>query len=133
MPMMKSPFDQSISSIFGHVLVFEANEPQHVPDLVVPECLERGVRLTEDQPTAPVVAPEEKSDNGDDAEAEFAVALDGAILKILTRDDPSDLKADLTPKVSKVVAEMSPELRRPNATEVYDAYQRLQENIDLAE
>jgi len=132
MAMMKSPFDQVVSSLFGHRIVFEAGVPIDVPGRVVPECLKVGVQHTEDQP-APVVAPEEKSDNGDDAEAEFKVALDGAIMKILIRDDPTDLKADLTPKVTKVVAEMSPELRRPNATEVSDAYQRLQENIDLAE
>jgi len=132
MPMMKSPFDQTVSSLFGQCLVFKAGEPQHVPDRVVPECLKVGVRLSDDEP-APVVAPEEKSDNGDDAEDEFRVALDQALLKIITRSDPTDLKADLTPKVTKVVAEMSPELRRPNATEVYDAYQALQENIDLAE
>jgi hypothetical protein len=54
-------------------------------------------------------------------------------MRILTRNDPTDLKADLTPKVVRITAEMSPDLRRPTATEVSDAYQRLQENIDLAE
>jgi len=134
MPMMKSPFDQTVSSLHGHCLVFTANEPLHVPDKVVAECLKVGIQLTDNTP-APVlvVAPEEKSDNKDDAEAEFKVALDGALLAILTRNDPADLKADLSPKLNKVVAEMSPELRRPTATEVSDAYQRLQENIDLAE
>jgi hypothetical protein len=130
--MMKSPFDQTVASLLGQCLVFEANVPLHVPERVVPECLKVGIQLTEEQP-APVVAPEEKSDNGDDAEAEFKVALDGALLKIITRNDPTDLKSDLSPKVTKVTAEMSPELRRPTATEVSDAYQALQENIDLAE
>lgn len=132
MSMMKSPFNQTVSSLLGQCLVFEAGVPQHVPERIVPECLKVGIQLTDEQP-APVVAPEEKSDNGDDAEAEFAVALDGALLAILTRNDPTDLKADLSPKLNKVVAEMSPDLRRPTATEVSDAYQRLQENIDLAE
>ena len=132
MSMMKSPFDQTVASLFGQCLVFEAGVPMHVPPDCIPECLKVGIQHDTDAP-APVVAPEEKSDNSDDAEAEFKVALDGAIMKILIRDDPTDLKSDLTPKVNKVVAEMSPELRRPNATEVSDAYQRLQENIDLAE
>jgi hypothetical protein len=79
-----------------------------------------------------VVAPGEKSDN-DESEDLFMVGLDQALMKILTRNDPDDLKADLNPKVNKVVAEMSPDLRRPTATEISDAYQRLQENIDLAE
>lgn len=137
MPMMKCPFDQQIISLSGHSPVFEANVPVWVPESkgLVEECLARGVKLCEEgeEPPAEVVAPEEKSDNGEDAEAEFAVALDQALLKILTRDDPEDLKADLTPKVTKVVTEMSPDLRRPTSTEISEAYQRLQENIDLAE
>ena len=134
MSMMISPFDQVVASLHGHRLVFTAHEPLHVPPKVVPECLKVGIQHAEAATVvaAAVVAPEEKSDNKDDAEAEFKVALDGALLAILTRNDPSDLKADLSPKINKVVAEMSPELRRPNATEVSDAYQRLQENIDLA-
>jgi len=132
MPMMKSPFDQTVSSLLGQCLVFEAGEPLYVPEGIVPECLKVGIQLTDEAPT-PVVAPEEKSDNEEDAEAEFSVALDAALMKILTREDPTDLKSDLTPKINKVAAEMSPELRRPTATEVSDAYQRLQENIDLAE
>jgi len=132
--MMKSPFDQVVPSLFGHRLVFEANTAINVPDACIPECQKVGCQVVTDAP-APVVdaAPEEKSDNKDDAEAEFKVALDGALLAILTRNDPTDLKADLTPKLLKVVAEMSPDLRRPTATEVSDAYQALQENIDLAE
>lgn len=137
MPMMKSPYDLQINSLTGHSPVFKANVPVWVAGTkgLAEECLERGaVYCDEDAPDPePVAAPEEKSDNDDDAEAEFVVALDQALLKILTRDDPSDLKADLTPKVTKVTAEMSPDLRRPTATEVSDAYQRLQENIDLAE
>jgi len=138
MPMMKSPYDQQIISLTGHSPVFKANEPTLVPEVkaLISECLGRGVVHCEDGEKAPAeetAAPEEKSDNGDDAEAEFAVALDQALLRILTRDDPSDLKSDLTPKVNKVTAEMSPDLRRPTATEISEAYQRLQENIDLAE
>lgn len=136
MPMMKSPFDQQIVSLSGHSPEFKAGKPTWVPDtpMLVEECLTRGVLLCEDEEKPePVAAPEEKSDNDNDAEAEFVVALDQALLKILTRDDPADLKSDLTPKVNKVVAEMSPDLRRPTATEIADAYAKLQENIDLAE
>ena len=133
MPMMKSPFDQEVASLFGHRIVFTANEPVHVPDRCVAECAARGAMVTDEEPAAPVVAPEEKSDNEADAEDEFRVALDQALLKIITREDPADLKNDLSPKLNKVVAEMSPDLRRPTATEVSDAYQALQENIDLAE
>ena len=136
MPMMKSPFDQQIISLSGHSPIFKAGEPTHVPDVpsLVTECLARGVMHCEPGEAAPeVVAPEETEDNGNTAEAEFTVALDSALLRILARDDPDDLKSDLMPKVNKVVAEMSPDVRRPTATEISRAYEKLQENIDLAE
>jgi len=99
------------------------------------QALGQGVReVDQDAPSPePVVAPPVKRDNEESDGDEFAVALDQAILRILTRNDPNDYKADNTPKVTKVVAEMSPELRRASATEVSDAFRRLQENINLAE
>jgi len=137
MPMMQSPYDVQIISLTGHSPVFKKDVPTSIPDtpMLVEECLKRGVIMCPEQmPTAPIAAaPTEIVDNEVDAEREFLVALDGAIMKILIREDPADLKADLTPKVNKVVAEMSPDLRRPTATEISDAYRRLQENIDLAE
>ena len=138
MPMMICPFDQTIISLTGHSPQFVANKAVQVPDveMLIEECLKRGVKIYAGEPATPApaaAAPVEKEDNGPDASALFAVGLDQALMRILTRDDPSDLKSDLTPKVTKVTAEMSPDLRRPTATEVSDAYQRLQENIDLAE
>ena len=46
---------------------------------------------------------------------EQAVALDEALLKIITRDDESDYKKDGTPKANVVVAELAPEIPRPTA------------------
>jgi hypothetical protein len=132
MPMMKSPFDQTVSSLTGHCIAFVTGEATFVPDKLVPECLARGIMHT-GEPAPQVVAPEEKSDNEADPEDGFDAALNAALIKIITREDPTDLKSDLTPKVSRVVAEMSPDLRRPTATEISDAYMALQENIDLAE
>lgn len=140
MPMMQSPYDVQIISLSGHSPVFKAGVPTQVADVkaLITECLARGVRMSDDQniPAVEVqldaAAPQEIDDNSEDAEAEFEAGLDKALLRILTRDDPSDLSAQLVPKVTKVTAEMSPELRRPTSTEVSDAYQRLQENIDLA-
>jgi hypothetical protein len=51
----------------------------------------------------------------------------------LTRNVDSDFKNDGRPKINAVVAEMDPDVRRPNATEVSDAFERLQENVNLAE
>jgi len=138
MPMMICPFDQTIISLTGHSPQFVANKAVQVADveMLIEECLKRGVKHYAGEPATPApvaAAPVEKEDNEPDASALFAVGLDQALMRILTRDDPSDLKSDLTPKVTKVTAEMSPDLRRPTATEVSDAYQRLQENIDLAE
>lgn len=135
MPMMKSPYDQQIISLTGHAPVFKANVPVWVAETqgLVEECLERGVVCCDEEAPEPSAAPEKKSDNVQDGEEGFETALEGALLRILTRNDPADLKADLMPKITRVTAEMSPDLRRPTATEVSDAYQRLQENIDLAE
>lgn len=149
MAWMKSPYDHYFISSFGHSVVFEANKATRLPDndRLIGECLKLGAVLCDEtgeelsfgskpsatKPEPKAAAPIEKDDNEGDAEAEFLVALDQALLKLLTRNDPSDLKKDLTPKVTRIVAEMSPDLRRPNATEVSEAYQRLQENIDLAE
>ena len=132
MPMMKSPYDLRLSSLTGHLIIFTAGEPIHVPDNVVSEALARGVVHSDAEPPVveEVAAQEEVSDNGED---EFAGALKEALTRILLRDDASDLKSDGTPKVNKVVAEMDPEYRRPTATEIADAYAELQENIDLAE
>jgi len=138
MPMMISPFDQQIVSGSGHSPIFEANVPVWVADStgLAEECMERGVKLYTGEPPTPapeVVAPAKVDDNERDEEAEFAVGLDQALMRILTREDPNDLNAQDWPKVTKVTAEMSPDLRRPTATEISVAYEKLQENIDLAE
>lgn len=134
MSMMKSPYPQVLNGTHGHCITVEANVPIWVPPVVQEQARAQGLEFI-DGPTPPVakavVAPTETGDNGDNDA--FDVALDQAILRILTRNDPADYKADNTPKVLKVVSEMAPELRRPTATEVSDAFQRLQENIDLAE
>ena len=134
MPMMKSPYAHQIISLSGHSVEFEANKPVWVAEneMLIEECLAKGATRLGDEPPE-VVAPEEKSDNGGNAGALFAIGLDQALIRILTRNDPADLTADLMPKVLRVTAEMSPDLRRPTATEISEAYERLQENIDLAE
>lgn len=134
MPMMKSQFSQVLASLTGHRIEAPANVPVWIPDGCVKQALSQGFGpATEEAPPEPVVvAPVEIADNVVDDEDAFDVALDQAIIRILTRNDPSDYKADLTPKVAKVIAEMSPDLRRATGTEISDAYARLQESIDLA-
>jgi len=131
--MMQSPYPQVLNGTHGHCIHVKANEPIWIPPVVVKQALAQGLQHTGNAAVTEevVVAPSETSDNGENDA--FDVALDQAILRILTRNDPADYKADGTPKVLKVVSEMAPELRRPTATEVSDAFQRLQENIDLAE
>ena len=134
MPMMKSPFDQVLASTTGHRIEAKEDAPIYIPDNCVRQAMGQGFKVTDEAPK--VVAPVETSDNDEDGEEtlslKFDVALDQALIRIITRDDPSDLKADLTPKSIKVASEMSPDLRRPTATEISNAYQRLQENINLA-
>lgn len=134
MSMMKSPYPQVLNGTHGHCIRVEANVPIWIPPVVIKQAIAQGLQHVEGQTPIPetVVAPVETSDNGAEGDA-FEVGLEQAILRILTRNDPSDYKADNTPKVLKVVGEMAPELRRPTATEVSDAFLRLQGNIDLAE
>jgi hypothetical protein len=131
--MMKSPYPQVLNGTHGHCIHVEADTPIWIPPVVIKQAIAQGLQHCDaEAPTKEVVvAPVETSDNGDNDV--FDVALDQAILRILSRNDPADYKPDNTPKVLKVVSEMAPELRRPTATEVSDAFQRLQENIDLAE
>lgn len=136
MPMMISPFTQTINSTTGHCIEFVANKPTHAPDnpQFLEECTARGINVYAGEPATPApAAPAPVVDNTVDEEAQFKVGLDQALMRILTRDDPNDLNAQDWPKVMKVTAEMSPDLRRPTATEISDAYKVLQENIDLAE
>ncbi len=136
MPMMKSLFDTTLNSTLGHCIPCKANVPAWIPPEIVPMAIERGMSVSDspapvpvEEPAEQVVAPAETVDN----EALFTVELDKALLKIITRNDESDFKKDLTPKVAKVIAEMDPGFRRATATEVSNAFEKLQENIDLAE
>lgn len=139
MPMMQAPYTFQLISLSGHSVEFQAGVPVRVADvpMLVEDCLARGAVIVHgaaplelpEEPAAPV----EKSDNEPSEEQEFEVALEAALTKIIVRNDPSDLKTDLTPKVVRVVAELPSHLRRPTATEVTEAYERLQENINLAE
>jgi hypothetical protein len=135
MPMMKSPFDTTINSTLGHCIHPRANEPIWVPPEIVPDAVAKGMSNVDVAPPVPVETPEEvvAPSETDDNEALFATELDQALLRIITRKDESDFKKDLTPKVARVIAEMDPGCRRATATEVADAFARLQENINLAE
>lgn len=96
--------------------------PAPVPTAPVPTA------VAAPAPVKTVEAPAQVEDTGvDDAEA-----LSSAIRKLLVRDDPADFKNDGTPKVVKVVSEMPPECKRPTATQVFAAYEKLQDDPDLA-
>lgn len=129
MPMMKSPYDVLLNGTHGHCIQLQAGVPIWIPPEAVSQATALGIREAEDQPEpAEIAAPVKTEDN----EAVFKVELDQAILRILTRNDESDYKNDKTPKVARVIAEMDPSVRRATATEVSDAFERLQENVNLA-
>jgi len=130
MPMMKSHYPAVVDTRKGHSITAEADVPVWIPPEIVREAQAAGLRET-GEAAPPIEAPAETKDN--DESDEFDVALDQAIIRILTRKDESDFKKDGTPNTNRVIAEMGPDVRRPTATEVSDAYARLQENINLAE
>lgn len=151
MSVMISLRNFRLSNTSGHCVVVEANTPTMVPDPLRHDAIMAGMidydepletvpepaapaapaaAAAEPTPTPPetVEAPAAIVDTGvDDAEA-----LSSAIRKLLVRDDPSDFKNDGTPKVVKVVSEMPPECKRPTATQVFAAYEKLQDDPDLA-
>jgi hypothetical protein len=132
MPMMKSQYDVILNGTHGHCIELKANVAVWIPPAAVDQAISLGARETGDAaptPATDIAAPAKTADN----EAAFAVELDQAILRILTRKDEADYKRDLTPKVSRVIAEMDPAVRRATATEVSEAFQRLQERVQLAE
>jgi len=133
MPMMKSQYDQILSTPDGrYSITVKADVPVLIPPVAERYAKSQQMEVVGDAPPTPAVeAPAETTDNED--EDEFSVTLDQAILRLLTRNEESDFKNDGTPKVNSVVEEIGPDVRRPTATEVSDSYQRLQENIDLAE
>lgn len=134
---MVSSRDYRLSSLCGFCVTFKADVPINVPPMVYLEALAMGARMVEgeEMPEAPapkVVDPSIAEAAKLEAEAN-AEALNKALVVIITRNDPNDFKADSLPKAQKVIAEMAPEFSKPTATEIADAYERLQENIDLTE
>ncbi len=135
--LMVSPRDYRLSSLSGYCMLFKVDTPVSVPPIIYEEALKAGIRMVEGQEMPE--APPEKPPRADTEEASRlaaeakASALKEALIIVITRNQPEDFKADGTPKVNKVIAEMSPEIPRPTATEISEAYEALQENLDLAE
>ncbi len=135
--LMVCPRDYRLSSLNGYVVTFKSDVPIKVPPHVYLEAYAIGARMIEgeEMPEAP---PEKKVDphraEAAKLEAEAkADALDTALRIVIARNDPNDFKADDTPKHAKVIAEMSPEIPRPSATEIADAFEVLQSDIGLVE
>ena len=156
MSVMISLRNFRLANTSGHCVLVEANTPTMIPDPLRQDAIMAGMIdyneplatvpepivaapvapvapvpvAAEPVPTPPetVEAPTQVEDTGvDDAEA-----LSTAVRKLLVRNDPTDFKNDGTPKVIKVVAEMPPECKRPTATQVFAAYEKLQDDPDLA-
>ena len=136
---MISPRDYRLSSRNGTVVNFKKDVPTKVPPNAYVEAIACGAWVDEDQEMpAPVEEEAKKSQPGEaeavklEAEA-FKSALTLALTGILTKNDPEDFRADGIPKANKVIAEISPEIRRPTATEIADTFAELQEKFELAE
>lgn len=132
---MKAPYKSEVRSVHGHILVAEAGDVLWVPPVVQDEARRIGWQPTGEP--VEVEAPTELSDNVTESpsleEDEFQVELDQAVLRVMTRNVESDFKPDGVPKVNAVVAEMSPDVRRPTAGQILKVFERFQDNIDLAD
>lgn len=134
---MISPRDYRLSSLNGTVVNFKKDVPTKVSPNAYVEAIGCGAYVDEDQELPEPAEPKEERPGTEEAaklEAEaFESALTLALTALLTRNDPEDFRADGIPKANKVIAEISPEIRRPTATEIADAFAALQENFELAE
>ena len=134
MPLMKSLRDIRLSNTSGHCVLVTADEPINIPPGLYADAITSG--MVECDTAEPVKEPEliVETQTAEEIAAQRAAELDAAILIVLTRNSEEDFKKDGTPKATKVVAELAPEFDpTPSATEISDAYQKLQENFDLAE
>jgi len=135
--LMVSPRDYRLSSLSGYCMIFKKDVPVGVPPHVFQEALIAGIVMVEGEEDKKAPEPKKEDPRREEAAAlakeAAAAALKTALTVIITRNDPTDFKADNMPKLNKVVAEMAPEFPRPTATEISDAYQKLQSDIDLVE
>ena len=134
MPLMKSLRDVRLTNTSGHCIPVVANEPKNIPPDLYQVALASGMVECEKAP-APIVEAEADDPADDEITGEAREkAIEAAVLKLIVRNDEADFKADLTPKVTKVIVELGPEFTpRPTATEVLDAFNRAQDNMALAE
>ena len=130
---MVSPRDYRLSSLTGYCVNFIANVPISVPPHVYIEALEMGATVV-DVAETPVDVAETPVDVVKLDPVQRMADLDRAMMAVLMRNDPEDFKKDSMPKINKVIAELALEFEpRPTGTEVLESYERMQENLDLAE
>ena len=130
---MVSSRDYDLRTTKGACVLFVANKPVSVPPVIFQDALAIGATVVEaeaetiKEPEKEIVEPPVVDEKAN------AAALTAALIVVLERNTPDDFKTDGTPKTNKVIAELSPDIARPTATQVADAYAVLQENFDLAE
>lgn len=138
MPWMRAPYPSEIRSLTGHVLVATEDEILWVPDEVEPEAVARGWQPST-KPAEAVEAPVQLSDNvtesldDEDEVDQFEVELDQAVIRVITRNNAADFKKDGVPKLNSVIAEMSPDVKKPTSTQITKSFEKLQDNINLAD
>ena len=82
----------------------------------------------EEKTAAPSIAETAKLE----AEAKYEYVKQ-ACLKLMAENDTTAFKADGSPKVVSVIRTLAPEAPRPTAQEIQDVWDRLREDMELAE
>lgn len=136
--LMVSPRDYRLSSLTGYCLVFKKDVPIWVPPQIYKEAVVAGCVPAETQPEETHAAPKpvvhESLAEAQKLEHEAKLEhIETAIRIVMARGDSTDFKADGYPKANKVIAEVPPECPRPTAGEIQFVFDKLRENIDLAE
>lgn len=134
--LMQTNRDFRLSSLNGYVVNFRADQPALVPPNAYLEAIGIGAVLCDEQPEP---EPEQKTDTPSvaetaklEAEAKFEY-IKQACLKLMAENDSTAFKADGSPKVLSVISTLEPQAPRPTAAEIQDVWDRLREDMELAE
>lgn len=133
MPVMISLRDMRLTNTAACIVPVKANIPVHIPGRLYEDAVAAGMVETDKPlPGQEVEAPAKKAEDGPEQDPEVA-ALEAAVTKVMIEGADADFKDDGTPKVKSVINELSPDAKTPTATEIAETYERLQDNISLAE
>ena len=134
--------DFRLSSLSGMVVNFKANEPVKVHPFAYAEAIGIGAVVAEEEPKPELgKGPEEVKLEVHESVAEAArleaeakiAAIEAAVVVLYKRGDTTEFKADGYPKANAVIAELSPNVPKPNAGEIMQVVDDMRDDVQYAD